>query len=312
MNEVKIWLILIIILSLCFSCSKKQNDQESLRLVYPEKVNYEAFIIAKELNFYEEVGLKVKISPVIGGINAAEAMMAGAADSAAMGDAPAVILVSKNAPVKIVVRYGEGTGIHRLVSRKEIRQPAELKGKRIGLQSGSSTYGGFLLWADRNGLDLNSMNIIPMDPLNMPEAMRTNQLDAIAGSEPWPSNVEKLCGENVHELANFRNLGNTFPHVLIMSDRFLSKQPDAALKLIRAISLATDYLNENPEEAAKITSKYTGLTIDNQQKCTSLVNWKTGWDERDLRSLEITARYLKQFDKIKEIPEFGDFIKTDF
>lgn len=58
----------------------------------------------------------------------------------------------------------------------------------------------------------DKITIVPMDPLNIPEAMKYRQLDAIAGSEPWPLNVEKLCHNRVHELANLQNDKNHFPH----------------------------------------------------------------------------------------------------
>ena len=291
--------ITVLIGSSCF-----QTDPKSpIRLVYSNKVNYEPFIIANDLGYFKESGLNVQINLVPGGIHAAEALITGSADVGAMGDAPAVILVSRQAPVKIVARYGKGEKIHRLLAIDAVKVPEDLEGKRLGIQAGSSTHGGFLLWAESRELKIEDITVVPLHPLDLPEAMQTRQIDAMAGSEPWPTNVENLCGDTVHELADFSGLGNHFPHVLVVTKRLMANHPGAVKKLIYATSKATSFLIEHPEKAAKITSQQIGLSMQNQMRCTSRLNWGVGWDEQDSKSMEITSEYMKRFGKIEHIPD---------
>jgi len=288
------------------------GQKKKITLVYCNKVNYEPFIIAREKGFFKEEGLNVDTKVVVGGIQAAEALFTGSADVAAMGDAPAIILISKNVPVKIVARYGEGDKIHRLLVSQIIKSPEELEGKRVGIQFGSSTHGGFMLWAKKIGLNIRTINIIPLNPLDFPEAMNTGQIDAMAGSEPWPTNVEKLCKDKVYELADFSGLGNTFPHVLMVTERLITKYPEDVKKLVWAIGKAVAFINNEREKAAEITSKYIGLEMSDQIKCTARLSWNMGWKEQDLKSMQKTAEFLKEFGKINNIPNIIDFINTRY
>ena len=289
------------------SCSD-QHRLQPIRLVYSNKVNYEPFIIANELGYFKEAGLNVQVKLVPGGIHAAEALITGSADAGAMGDAPAVILISRKAPVKIVARYGKGEKIHRLLTKSEIRTSEDLKGKRLGIQAGSSTHGGFLLWAESRGLEINDVKIVPLNPLDIPAAMQTNQIDAMAGSEPWPTNVENLCGDMVHELDDFSGFGNGFPHVLVVTKRLVDNYPEAVMKLIHVLEKAITYLIEHPDQAVEITSRHIGLSVQDQKKCTSRLIWGIGWDEQDLESIDKTARYMKRFGKIENVPNLDEYV----
>jgi ABC-type nitrate/sulfonate/bicarbonate transport system substrate-binding protein len=113
-------------------------------------------------------------------------------------------------------------------------------------------------------------------------------------------------------LADFSGFGNTFPHVLIVTEMLIVKHPEDVKKLVRAISKGVAYINENIEKAAKITSKYIGLHISDQIKCTGRLSWNMGWKEQDLKSMQKTAEFLKEFGKINNIPNIIDFINTRY
>ena len=143
-------------------------------------------------------------------------------------------------------------------------------------------------------------------------ALNTGQIDAMAGSEPWPTNVETLCKDKVHELAYFSDLGNTFPHVLVVTERLILKNPQAVEGLIRAIHRSVEYIKNNPDESAEITSKYIGLPKEIQKRCTNRLVWQIGWEDQDLQSMRITAKFLKDFGKIKEIEDFHNFVDSRY
>jgi len=300
--------LLIFFAVICAYTIVNSTHKNTITFIYSNKVNYEPMIIATEKRYFEDEHLDIKVSTVVGGIQAAEAIATGSADAAAMGDAPAIMLMSKNIPVKIVARYGGGDTIHRLIALRSITSPEALSGKRIGLQLGSSTHGGFMLWASANNLDMAKVDLVALNPLDIPDALNTGQIDAMAGSEPWPTNAETLCRDKVYELADFSGLGNTFPHMLVVTERLIGKNPQAVESLIRAIQRSVDYIKNNPDGTAEITAKYIGLPKKIQKRCTNRLSWEIGWEEQDLQSMHITAGFLKDFGKIKKVPDFHNFI----
>jgi len=290
-------------LLLLLSCGR---DAERLRLVYPAKVNYEPLMIANAQGLFPE---NIDVLTVTSGIHAAEALMTGNADMAALGDGPAVMLMARNAPVKIIVRYAQGEHIHSLVTRSDIQTAEALRGKRIGVQLGSSTHGGLLLWLKAHGLTGDALNIIPLSPLDMPDAMATGQIDAMAGSEPWPTHVLSRCGNTAHRLEDFSGLGHLFPHVLMVRTACLSQYRAQIEAVVQAVSEASALINTDPERAAMYTAALSGLKPNQQRACTARLNWATGWDSTDMQSLQMTARTMKNFGKIDTVPEIQDFLQ---
>jgi len=299
----------ILILSaivLTFSSCWKQSS--ALKLAYPQKVNYESFIIANHLGYFNKEDGNIKVITVNSGINAAEALTLGDAHLAAMGDGPAVILMAQDKDVLIVSRYAKGERIHRFITDTSIHVAEDLKGKRIGVQIGSSTNGALLNWFDKNNIRLEYVTLVLMDPLNMPEAMKTKQLDAIAGSEPWAVNVEKMCSDAVHELANLQDENNHFPHVLVANKNLVNDYERQIRFVISALGKANEFIVNQPDSAAKIAARYIGLSVDEQKICMNRLTWNIDWDETDLKSLEASANFLYKSKKISNQPDIKRFV----
>ncbi len=280
---------------------------EPLRLAYPQKVCYEPFIIAKAKGYFAAEGLKVDIKRVNGGILAAESLMTGATDIAAMGDAPFLIAASRSHKVQLVTRFGGGSKMHRMVSRTGITDIQQLEGARVGIQMGSSTYGAMLAWAQQNGLDPKKITFVPLNPLDIPQAMLTGQIDAMAGSEPWPTNTETTCGAKVHKLTDFSSLGNSFPIVIAATDEVLKERQEDVEALLRAVNKAITFMHNEQAETVKILSAAIGLPEAQQRQCTYQLDWGIGFTPQDEKSLNMTAEFLEELGKIDSIPHFSAF-----
>ena len=147
-----------------------------------------------------------------------------------------------------------------------------------------------------------------MDPLNMPEAMKNKQLDAIAGSEPWPLNVVKLCNQGVHELSDLYDPRNSHSHVVITTIKTLNEHKHQIQVILKALEKANEFLINNPLKSAEILSKHIGLSVEDQLVCTSRLKWQLGWEESDNESLAQTSKYFYQLNIIKEKPKIQEHI----
>jgi len=296
-------LLLVSILSLFFSCNEKN---EKLKLVYANKVNYESFIIAQELGYFDP---NLEIMAVNSGITAAEAFVLGDAQLAAMGDGPTARLMEQDKDFVIVTRYAQGTRIHRLIADSSLKSSAQLKGKKIGVQLSSSTHGALLAWLQQHAIDLKTIELVPMDPQNMPEAMKTKQLDAIAGSEPWALNVEKMCSTTVHELANLENPNNQFPHVLISNSKVADTHRAEIEQIVQALSKANQFMREYPDSAAKIAASHIKLTVEEEKICMSRLNWECGWKKSDETSFNSTLDFMIDKEQKPKLQKFLHIIQ---
>lgn len=284
--------------------------QEPLRLVYPQKVCYEPFIIAKANDYFAAEGLAVDIKFVNGGILAAESLMTGAADIAAMGDAPFLIAASRSNKVRLLTRFGGGSKMHRMVARTDLTDIHQLEGARVGIQMGSSTYGAMLAWAQQAGLEPKKIKFVPLSPLDMPQAMLSGQIDAMAGSEPWPSNTEAACGDRVHKLTDFSALGNSFPIVIAAREKLLKQRQADIEALLRAVNRAISFMHEQQDETVSILAAAIGLPESQQRQCTYQLDWGVDFTPQDGKSMAMTANFLEDLGKIDRIPDFSAFIST--
>jgi len=289
------------------------GQSTKLRLAYGAKIHYAPQIIALKKGFFATEGLEVEAKTVQAGIQAAEAMTSGSADAAVMGDAPAIIAVASGMPLKIVASYGGGEKMHRLVAAANsgIHKPADLVGKRVAVQMGSSTHGAFLLFLSKHKVDAKDVKLVPLDPSDMPEAMTSGQIDAAVGSEPWPSNIEERV-KGSYDVATLSGLGNNFPLVMLVTDRYAKECPEAVVAALRAIQKAVNFMHQHPDQAAALISETTGVPAVKEQKVMQTLAWGVVLDNATINSLKQTADFLYRQGKISQLPDWGKVLDRSF
>lgn len=289
------------------------TEATKFRLAYGTKIHYAPQIIALKQGYFAAEGLEVEAKVVQAGIQAAEAMTSGSADAAVMGDAPGIIAVASGMPLKIVAAYGGGQKMHRLVAAANsgIRKPENLVGKRVAVQMGSSTHGAFLLYLSKHKVDPKRVKLVPLDPSEMPEAMISGQIDAGVGSEPWPSNIEERVTGS-YEVATLSGLGNDFPLVMLVTERYAKEHPTAVVAALRATQRAVDFMRAHPKEAAEIISQTTGVPAAKEQKVMQTLSWGVRLDQGIVNSLKQTADFLYNLEKIQRVPDWKKVIDDSF
>lgn len=300
--------VMIATASLAVLMLPSEEDEMDLTVAYSEKMNYETLMVANDKGFFDDVGLNVTPAIVTGGIQAAEAMVTGSADVAAMGDAPAVQLISKGIGAKIIGRIAGAEGMHRIISDIKMTVPGDLEGRKVGMQQSSSSHGAFLHWCDANDVNTDNVTFVYLNPSNLAEAMYSGEIDAMVGSEPWAINTENLCGGSVHELGNSSSLGSSFPIVLVASQRALAEKGDALERLLEALDMANDHINQDWNDSMAICASHTGLTVDDQSKGSGLQFFELGFNATDVQSMTMAAIVLMDFGKIDSVPMIMDHV----
>jgi sulfonate transport system substrate-binding protein len=279
----------------------------TVRFAYQDRIADAASIIAVEKGFFAEESLAVKTFVFSSGPACSEALLTASADIGTMGDTTAVIAAARSS-VKIIASHGGGEHRHRIIvaADSSIRSPADLVGKSIAVKKGTSTYGGLLAWADSVGLDLSKVKVTDMRPEDMPDALLSGAIDAMVASEPTPSVVEERGGR---ELATLGGLGNTYPILLVARDEFLADHGEAVTRFMRAMSRASSFIAENPEEAAAIVARKTGLSPATAERAMSHHYYGLQLDDSTMASLQKIADFLveqKTLDSPPNLPAAVD------
>ena len=177
-----------------------------------------------------------------------------------MGEAPATTAVA-NKTAKVVVLAQVNVEGSALVVKKDspLQKVTDLAGKSVAIP-GHATVQDFLLKKAliNNKMDQKQVKTLVIKPPEMIGALRTDQVEAFIAWEPFPAKAQTM--EVGRVLAYSKNIWKDHPCcVLAVEAKFLEAQPDWAKKLVRAHVKATDFIQQNPEEAIKIGAKYTGL-----------------------------------------------------
>ncbi len=284
-----------------------------LRLAYGKKIQYAPQIIAAELHFFKDEGLLIQPLILSTGPQAAEALITGAADAAAMGDAPAVFAAASGLPIKIVAAYGASEHMHRIVAAagSGIHSAPDLKGKRVAIQFGTSTYGAFLLFCRKHEIEKTDITLINLSPTDMPAAMQSGQIDVAVGSEPWPSNIEETVAGS-YPVTSLSGLGNEYPHVMVITGKLITQNPEAVTALLRALNRAIDMINQQPQQAAAIIARVTGVPVRRELKSMQTIHWKLRLDASIRSSLLQTSDLLKQQNKLPMSTDISSAIDETF
>ena len=160
-----------------------------------------------------------------------------------------------------------------------------------------------------HGIDLND-EIVDMPPSLQLTALAAGELDAIVASEPTPSQAE--TGGYGRELTTLGNLNNTYPVLLLVNSGLARRNPEAVVRLIRALVRSKEYVKDHPDEAAEMMSRITGLDTAVIKKAMRLHAYDVALNSATVKSLKSTANFLKEIGRIRGLPDFDQVIDKSF
>ena len=141
------------------------------------------FAAALAEGYYKDAGLDVTIVQGNGSGNTAQLVANGRAQLA-YADAVAVSqLIAKGAPMKVVSTiYQSNPNAVMSLKKAGIKSVGDLKGKKVGVPSGSSQTTMLPLLLKSNNLKESEINMIDMPVASMVPALLQGQVDAVLGS----------------------------------------------------------------------------------------------------------------------------------
>jgi len=204
-----------------------------------------------------------------------------------------------------------------LVVRKElgIKTVAELKGKKIANQTGSSIGNIFVdQVCPANGLKKGEFQEVRMDVNNMIAAMAAKTVDAMINIEPYNSIAEaEGLGTPIMDLSKYDQV----PVFMAATPDFVEKQPDAIVAYLKAwLDVKKDF-KENPKKVADViysffTSKGYDMKPEVFAKAMGRVAVDPGFPKDLVPYMTGHAEVLLKEKKISAIPDWKKVLRTDF
>jgi len=214
------------------------------------------FAAAVAEGYYKDAGLDVTLVQGNGSGNTAQLVANGRAQLA-YADAVAVSqLIAKGAPMKVVATiYQSNPNAVMALKKTGIKSVADLKGKKVGVPSGSSQTTMLPLLLKSNKLNESDINMIDMPVASMVPALLQGQVDAVLGSiDAYQIQAESQGAQ----LDVYRFADHGVPTVstsIFASNDYLKSNPDVVKKFIAASLKGWSFALDHPDQAIKDLKK---------------------------------------------------------
>jgi len=193
------------------------------------------FAAALTEGYYKEAGLDVTLIEGNGSGNTAQLVAANRVQLA-YADAVAVSqLIAKGAPMKVISTvYQSNPNEVSALKKTNINSIKDLKGKKVGVPSGSSQTTMLPLFLKANGLKESEVNLINMPLTSMVPTLLQGQVDAILGSiDSYQIQLEAQGAQ----LTNFRFADYGVPTVstsIFANETYLKENSEVVKKFVAA------------------------------------------------------------------------------
>lgn len=225
-------------------------------------------MVAKDKGFFEKQGLDVELKEFTAGKFALEAFLGGSLDFSISGDVPAALATLQGnkflVPAQVV---RETKNEVRVVARKEPGVDTAEKYFKAKKRKLATSFGGgpeFFTFEFLNklGISKDQIEIISQTPKDMPAALVSGGIEAIAIFDPFAFIAEKQLGNKAITFTG----ENVYSELYVIEAKESVKQDHATLeKLLKGLVEAEKFTKDNPEEAKAVVIKYTKLdkeTVD--------------------------------------------------
>jgi NitT/TauT family transport system substrate-binding protein len=241
---------------------------------------------------------------------AKDAVATGSADFALGGVVAAILGNANGEPVQIVSNL---TGASMAVIAKAgspIRKFADLKGKKVGLQPGSTQDLVVMERLKQEGMKPADLQIVRLGLGEMHAALSRGDLDAYVGTEPGSSmSVMDGIGQLV-EHPYGTEIGDLVTCMMANAD-VVKKDPRMVRDFVLTHARATEYLKANLDAWEADGSKTFGLKPEIFK--VAIKNITTDWkmDETFIKRVGAFSRLMLENKMIRRLPS-DDFVQKQF
>jgi len=279
-------------------------------------------VLAKKLGLFEQEGLNVTYRLLQSGTIMPREILRSPVKPLAWTQTviTTMILREQALDVKIIAPLADVSSTQQVIIRRDadIRSPYDLPGKKIGMAEGAAIYVAFQNMAKDYGLDLSQIEFINLLPREQLEAFERQQIDVIACWEPWTSRAIEMGGifffsgsqsqipdheGPVNWLIDQSMLMTTVDHV--------QQHRDQLCGVIRAMAKATQFLEEDPKEAARVLTDPLAIGYLESRRMLEQNRYSMAMDSMFRLGIYSIRELLHQANLIARLPEEHELYTTE-
>lgn len=229
-------------------------------------VNAAPLYIGMQRGFFSAAGLDVKPTIVQTPASTIPSLLNGQLQYAMVSAVPTITARSKGLPIKVALgneriskKASHEPAALLVDSSSSIKTPKDLEGKTVavvGLKSAPELV--VRLAVKKAGGNPKKVRFVEIPYPDMIASIKGGRVDAVLGAEPFILGFQsKGLRAIVHPFS--KTLGGVSGTLWISSDRFLSKQKDAAARFAKAMKRSIAYAAAHPDAVRESLKLYTKI-----------------------------------------------------
>jgi taurine transport system substrate-binding protein len=207
-----------------------------------------------------------------------------------------------------------------LVVKDNIRSLRDLKGKKIAVSFGSTTYFSLLAALEELGLKSNEVTILDMPPSDMLAAWQGDDIDAGFVGQPTLNKMVSARGSILVTAKDLYQKGVLTAEVGVAHKDFINTYPGAVKKYVALLDKAVQFYRDKPQEAAAIMAPELGLSPQSSLKAMKGLVWLKSSEQANAeylgtaekpgafaQVLKDSAAFMKKYGALPMVPELKVF-----
>jgi NitT/TauT family transport system substrate-binding protein len=250
-----------LILAILFLLSLSEAQAAPVRVAYSAISGAMAPLwVAQEGGYFRREGLDIELLYIGGGSLLIQSILGGDVQFSYGPSVPVVNAALRGSDLVFIANTGD-TLIFSVMTKPEIKEPNDLKSKRVGVTrlGGSADLAlEFALkrWGIQRGRDL-----IVLQTGGLPESLAALRSGAVDGAVLSPPNNLLAKKAGLRELVDIGQLGIIFPNTPLSTTRsYIKSNREALIRFLRALGEGQRRLRTDKDFSVNVLSKYTKTT----------------------------------------------------
>lgn len=273
------------------------------------------FHVAQIQGYFRQEGVEVIPQPHVSGVAAVQSLIKGESDLAISSDTPFALAVLNGEKLTMLASLASSSRYNVIIARKDrgVLLPNNLKGKKIGVVSGSTAHFFLHSYLVANGLSHKAVIVRyyePGEPIR--NALLNGDVDAIS----YWSNAVGLLEQALGDEAVYFHDETLYSDNACLSSKqeFARTHPDAIRKILRALMRAESYIRTHPDTVQKDVAVFTGHEQAVFNKAWATITFRLGLDASLLVSLEDQTQWAIRHDLAAKqaMPDYREYMAPDF
>jgi NitT/TauT family transport system substrate-binding protein len=216
--------------------------------------------VAQAEGYFRKEGLSVQVDNLSSGVPVVDGVVGGSLQIGASSVEPVVNAAAQGAPVQIIGSYANKLTVD-MVTQKSIATPAQLRGKRLGIQQvGAFREVMTRMVIEGAGLTTSDVTYVPSSSSAYIDELLAGEIQSGVLQEEQTLKALKK-DSSLHVLVNFDQAHpDYFYGAYVVSKSWLAANESTAEKFLTAITLAHRFMYNNEAATVAIVAKNTDYT----------------------------------------------------